>query len=184
MAIRVVTFDLDNTLWDVDQVIRRAEAQLRAWLADRVPEYEDFDRDSMMAIRKELIAESASIAHDLSALRTQVMFEVIKRCGYDEPAARRYATDAFEVFIHARHDVEYFADALEVLRQLSKRYQLGALTNGNADFQRLGLDKYFSFGFSSADVGASKPDPAMFQATLAHTQSEPQHVVHIGDHPV
>ena len=31
--IRFITFDLDNTLWDVGTVIRRAEASMNAWLA-------------------------------------------------------------------------------------------------------------------------------------------------------
>ena len=36
--IAVVTFDLDNTLWDVDAVIRNAERVTRQWFDARVPE--------------------------------------------------------------------------------------------------------------------------------------------------
>ena len=36
--VKLITFDLDNTLWDVDSVIRKAESSLRAWLLDEVPE--------------------------------------------------------------------------------------------------------------------------------------------------
>ena len=38
MTIRLVTFDLDNTLWDVDTVIHRAEKETRNWIQPRVPE--------------------------------------------------------------------------------------------------------------------------------------------------
>ena len=36
--IRLITFDLDNTLWDVGQVIRHAETQMQAWLDEVVPD--------------------------------------------------------------------------------------------------------------------------------------------------
>ncbi|MFG5407658.1 hypothetical protein ABXN37_05510 [Piscinibacter sakaiensis] len=34
---RAITLDLDDTLWPVRPVIRRAEAALRAWLARHAP---------------------------------------------------------------------------------------------------------------------------------------------------
>ena len=52
---------------------------------------------------------------------------------------------------------------------LARRHRLGALTNGNADIARLGLDRFFRFAFSAADVGAAKPAPEMFRAALLHT---------------
>jgi FMN phosphatase YigB (HAD superfamily) len=61
---------------------------------------------------------------------------------------------------------------------------LGALTNGNADFQKLKLDSYFSFGYSAASVGAGKPEPDMFHAALAHTGANPDETVHVGDNLV
>ena len=60
---------------------------------------------------------------------------------------------------------------------------LGALTT-HADFQRLGLDRFFSFGYCAADVGARKPHPAMFEQALAHAGVAPHEAVHVGDHPV
>ena len=36
--IKLVTFDLDNTLWDVMKTIVRAEKMLRAWLSENTPD--------------------------------------------------------------------------------------------------------------------------------------------------
>ena len=59
-----------------------------------------------------------------------------------------------------------------------------SLTNGNADFRRLGLDRFFAFGFCAADVGASKPHTAMFEQALAKAGVAPHEAVHVGDHAV
>ena len=36
-SIDLVTFDLDNTLWDVTQTIMAAEKLLHSWMADHTP---------------------------------------------------------------------------------------------------------------------------------------------------
>ena len=37
MSLRLITFDLDDTLWDVAPVMHGAEASLRDWLAVQAP---------------------------------------------------------------------------------------------------------------------------------------------------
>ena len=181
--VRVVTFDLDNTLWDVGEVMRRAEQQMRSWLDIEAPEYsEQFDQEAIFLLRKQIVAADPALRHDLSALREEVLFQAISHCGYAPTAARVLAKNAFLRFFEARHDVVYFNGALEVLETLAAHYQLGALTNGNANVEKLGLDRYFSFAFSSADLGASKPAPEMFRAALDHCGAQPRQGIHIGDH--
>jgi len=182
-AIKLVTFDLDNTLWDVDTVVRRAEHRMRAWLDERVPAFtERFPPDALAEIRGAVLATEPGLRHNLSRLREAVLFAAIGRCGYGEREARSLAADAFQVFYDARHEVVYFPGALETLEVLAGRYRLAALTNGNADFTRLSLDRYFSFGFSAADVGVGKPAPDMFQAALEKAGAAPAASIHVGDH--
>jgi HAD superfamily hydrolase (TIGR01549 family) len=183
--LKVITFDLDNTLWDVERVIVKAERLMRAWLAEQVPEYaERFSPEAIFELRTDVVARAPELKHDLSKLREQVLFEAIQRCGYEQSQARQHAQHAFGLFYEARHDVEFFDGALEALAELADQYVLGALTNGNADFQKLKLDDYFSFGYSSASVGASKPQPHMFHAALEHTGASAAETVHVGDNLV
>lgn len=182
--IRLVTFDLDNTLWSVDGVIRRAEARLRAWLATRVPEYGALTGDELGAIRDGVVAANPGIVHDISRLRETVLRTTFEQCGYAPSSAAQLAADAFAEFLDWRHRVEFFPDALEVLDRLVPNYTLAALTNGNANFERLGLARYFSFGYCAADVGASKPHVAMFERAIAHAGVAPAEAVHVGDHEV
>lgn len=183
--IKVITFDLDDTLWDVRGVLRRAERRLTAWLEDRAPAAAALYRDEqdVLAMRQELIASQPQLAHDISRLREEILFVLLRRAGYPGADARRLAASAFAVFLEARHDIEFFDGALNALCALSRRYTLGSLTNGNADPSRLKLDRYLSFSFCAADVGASKPAPDLFRKALEHNGVGPGEAVHVGDHP-
>ena len=182
--IRLVTFDLDNTLWSVDTVIRRAEANMNAWLRERAPEYGQLDDAQLVASRNAVVDADPGVVHDISRLRELVLRDAIGHCGYPPAVAAELAAGAFAEFLDWRHRIEFFPDALDVLQELAARYTLAALTNGNADFQRLGLDRFFAFGYCAADVGASKPHPAMFARALARAGVAPAEAVHVGDHPV
>lgn len=72
--------------------------------------------------------------------------------------------------------------ALDALSDVRK----GVLTNGDPDQQRgklraLGLAGHFEAVVVSADVGASKPDPAIFRAACAAVRLAPASCVHVGD---
>ena len=179
--IRLVTFDLDNTLWSIDGVIERAEAKTGEWLAEQAPKYAELDAEQRRAIRDRVVKANPDVRHDLSRLRELVLRESLAACGYAPAEAAQLAAGAFAEFLDWRHRVEFFDGALAMLEKLSSTYVLAALTNGNADFQRLGLQRYFSFGYCAADVGASKPHPAMFNRAIAHADIAAKDAVHVGD---
>lgn len=183
--IQVITFDLDNTLWDVDTVIRHADAEMRAWLNQHVPEYAQVLKvEKMQQLRASILAETPAIAHDVSAMRKVFLERAIVSCGYQPAEARALALQAFDVFYEARQQVVFFNGALETLATLAAEFRLGALTNGNANIEIIGLDQYFSFAFSSADVGISKPAPDMFHAALRHCRIDAHEAIHVGDNLV
>lgn len=77
-----------------------------------------------------------------------------------------------------------YADVLPALYGLRERYVLGALTNGNADLEQLGLAPLFEFAISAADVGAPKPEPHMFREAARQMGTTPGRLVHVGDDPL
>ena len=182
--IRLVTFDLDNTLWSIDGVIERAEAKTGEWLAERAPKYAGLGGDRRRAIRDQVVKANPDVRHDLSRLRELVLSETLKACGYVAAEAEQLAAGAFAEFLNWRHRVEFFNGALAVLEALSSTYTLAALTNGNADFRRLGLQRFFSFGYCAADVGVSKPNTAMFDRAIAHADVGADEAVHVGDNAI
>lgn len=183
--IRLITFDLDNTLWDVGLVIRHAESVMNAWLDERVPEYRlRLDSSAVLALRETVVRERPELGHDVSALREEILYRGMRQLGMSEAAARAEAAAAFASFFEARQQVVFFEAALESLAELSRDYPLAALTNGNADVARIGLDRYFRFALSAADVRASKPAPDIFHAALDTAGVRPDEAIHVGDNLV
>ncbi len=179
----LITFDLDNTLWDVDSVIVAAEQSMRAWLREHVPKVVDlYNSTGLTEIRAQVLTNNPELKYNLSALRVLITQRAIESCGYDSASAERLSRKAFDVFMDGRHRVNYFDDALTTLATLSSSYTLAALSNGNADITRLGLDRFFSFAYSAADVGRGKPHPDMFLAALERAGAKPDGAIHIGDH--
>ena len=182
--IRLVTFDLDNTLWPLTGVIERATVATDDWLASRVPAYRKLSRDEAAALHAAVVADEPALEHDITALRTAMLRRTLERRGEAPNRADALAQDAVAEFLRWRHRVELFPDALPALAKLKATYMLAALTNGNADYRRLGLAPHFAFGYCAADVGARKPHPAMFQRALAHAGVAAAEAVHVGDHLV
>lgn len=184
MTIELVTFDLDDTLWHTAPVIQSAEIVLREWLAEHAPRLGFFAPERLHEIRQRLVTADSSLVHRISHLRRRVLFTALQEAGYAPAQAEALANDAFEAFLHARHQVAFFPDAAATLETLAQRYTLGALTNGNADVRRLGVADYFSFALCAEDVGVGKPDPRPFEEALRRGRSQASRAVHVGDNPL
>lgn len=180
--ITLITLDLDNTLWDVDRIILRAEREMLDWLRSNAPtSLEHYHPEHLPDIRSTVSQRHGDKLHDLTFMRIEVLAEVMQRAGYDPGTSRELANRAFEVFFAGRNRVEFFPGALQMLRGLSGRYKIIALTNGNADITRAGLADYLSGAVSAADIGKSKPSAEMFLAPLESLNVRPEQAIHIGD---
>lgn len=184
MSIELITFDLDDTLWDTAPVIVSAEAVLRDWLARHAPKLGGVEVEHLFAIRQRLVDAEPGLKHRISALRRLVLLHALREAGYPEAEAVPLAEKSFEVFLHARHQIEVFPEVLPALDQLGQRYTLGVVTNGNADVRRLGLADRFGFALCAEDLGIGKPDPALFNEALKRAGGvAASAAVHVGDHP-
>lgn len=184
MTLKLITFDLDNTLWPVDDVLHRAEQAAQAWLVERHPDVAAAnDWQSLLQRRKQLVLENPDYLHNLTALRKAALRDMFKEAGFTESEAMREAQRAFDVFHQARNQVTLFPNAREVLEQLAGRYLLGALTNGNANLDMIGLGDLFAFQHSSESIGRRKPAPDMFAAALRSAGVPAAQALHLGDHP-
>jgi len=181
--IRLVTFDLDDTLWDVAPVIVQAERALQEWLEQRAPALAE--RYSMMDLKQlmaDLVAAEPALAHQISHLRILALEQALQHSGHDRAEAVELARAGFAVFLQARHRVRYFEHVRETLERLSRHYIIGAITNGNADIRRLTLAPYFDFALAAEQLQASKPAPDLFLAALERAGTDPSAAVHVGDH--
>ena len=183
MSIKLITFDLDDTLWDTAPVIVSAEAILRDWLSEHAPRLGAVPVEHLFEIRKRLVEAEPDLKHRISALRRRVLFQALQEAGYAQTDAGDLADKSFEVFLHARHQIEIFPEVQPALELLRQHYTLGVVTNGNADVRRLGLADFFRFALCAEDMGVGKPDPRPFQEAMRLGDATPSNSVHIGDHP-
>ncbi|WP_121234848.1 HAD family hydrolase, partial [Pseudomonas aeruginosa] len=165
-SLRLITFDLDDTLWDVAPVMNNAEALLREWLASNAARLGPVPIEHLWAIRTRLLDREPMLRHRLSELRRRILFHALLDAGYPQAEAESLAEAGFQVFLEARHRVTLFPEVHPTLEILADRFTLGVLTNGNADVRRLGLADYFRFALCAEELGVGKPDPTPFREAL------------------
>ena len=178
--VRAVAFDLDNTLWDVEPVLARAEVRMLEWLHQHCPRIpEQVSLEDMRAAREELARSEPHNAHDVTYLRLTALERHARECGYQEDIAAR----AFEVFLAARCEVEILPDVRPGLARLERQFTLASLSNGNADLGRIGLDCAFAVSLNARQIGAGKPDRRCFERLASELELATQSIVYVGDDP-
>ena len=135
-VIKVLSFDLDDTLWPCFPTIDRAEKLLYQWLSDQVPVItQHYDILQLHDKRRSLLKSHSDLAHDLTKLRIK-SFEMLA----DEfELAADWIKPAFKIFYEARQQVVLFDDVTPVLDELNKDFTLVSLTNGNASTVETGV---------------------------------------------
>jgi putative hydrolase of the HAD superfamily len=179
-VLKVLCFDLDDTFWDIRQVLERAEQRVARFLGERYPRLARHSRADLMAARMTLAREAPGRAHDLTWLRTETLRRLAVEDGYpDEVGA-----EAFEVFIAARNEVDLFPDVRPALERLATRYRLATFSNGNADLGRIGLAPLFAASLNAERVGVAKPHPEAFAAVARELACAPAEMLYVGDDPL
>ena len=180
--INLITFDLDDTLWDVRPALIKAEQAQNVWLQQHYPRaIENRDSHDLNQRKKDLIKQQPHLIHHISRFRQIFLEQLLLDAGVPPDEACDAAMQAFRAFIARRNDVELFKHAESVLEELNQDYTLAAITNGNADVSQTPLAAFFSFALKAEDVGAAKPAPDLFLAAMAQANSSPEQIVHVGD---
>jgi FMN phosphatase YigB (HAD superfamily) len=177
--IKAVSLDLDDTLWPVWPAIERAELALENWLSRHAPMTAAIFSNPLVRqdIREHVIRTRPELRHSLSSIRR----EAIRLALYRANENPLLAEPAYDVFFAERNNVTLFDDALLALEFLSARFPVIALSNGNADIRRIGIDHYFRASISAQEFGVGKPDPRIFHAAAGAVEVQPEEVLHVGD---
>ncbi len=183
--LRALTFDLDDTLWPVDDVLAAAEETLHDYLRSAYPAVAArFGPEDSRRLRRELAAGNPELTRNASTLRRATMREMAHRCGLAGRDAERFVERTFEVFLEARQaGVAPYPEVLPALARLAERFQIGIITNGNADIHRTELGPYVGFVVRGVDLDIPKPEPAIFTYACRCAGVAPGEVLHVGDDP-
>lgn len=176
--IKVLSFDLDDTLWDCAPVIVKAEQELFAWMQEHTPNVIDDEGGWALPQRRaEIVQSHPEIACDMTLLRHKMIEVSLTQAGYP----KALADDGFDVFYRARSKVILYEGTEQVLDALGRRYKLAVITNGNADLSLIGLADKFAHIQRASIHNAPKPEAQMFDACLQEFGITANQLAHIGD---
>lgn len=184
LLIKVVFFDLDETLYDYGSVRKTANQRV----AELVEKLGIISSDVFIRTLRRITKEFYEKYQGLPALfdRKTRFREVFKALNIDvsEEIVTRLA-DEYWNFVYQR--IKPYPDVVPVLEFLKKRgYRLGIISDGLIDVQlnrirALKLEKYFDMFTFSEEVGKNKPALEIFQLALRKANCSPSEAVMVGD---
>lgn len=179
--MKVISFDLDDTLWPCMPTIHRAEKSTYDWLQTHYPRItEHYSEKKLFQFRREFMHSTEDYKIDLSLMRRDMLAHLAKEFDY-EPETM--AQQGFELFYRLRHDVEFYDDVFPVLDQLKGNYKLGSISNGNASAGLTALNDYFDYFINAADVMVRKPGRKIFDTFCENLKIGPEQCLYVGDDP-
>lgn len=179
--IKAITFDLDDTLYDNYPVIRKTTEASHAALQAFHPALRAITPEDVAASRSQLRASEPEIYHDVSEWRRRSVEHVMCQAGLTPSEAAAGATQVMDVFHQWRSQVDMPAETHDTLNALAKKVPLVAITNGNAQPEKLGLAHYFQFSLRAGPDGRAKPWLDMYQLAAQRLNIAPEHILHVGD---
>ena len=181
--IKVISFDLDDTLWNGTEVIIKAEQAAEQWIATHAKEVAQSLSQKDMRNRKiHFIKNNPHLLNQISQARQLFLEHLFSEFNYENP--KKMAQDCFSEFYNARQQVRLFEGVTDALAKLKEHVRLIAITNGNANIELVGLKDHFEFCLNAEDYVKPKPHADIFIDALEKTQIKAHECLHVGDHPV
>jgi len=176
-VIGVVSFDLDETLWEFMPMMDGALGATVDELAARHPECSGITVQELHRVRGEVADEMEGTYEEL---RMESFRRVLATRGVHDPGLPRWMVDTW---MAARlHSVQLHDDVEPELDELARRgYRLGAITNGNFPLDRHGLAERMAFIVHAEHAGNLKPAPEPFELALQLSGGDARRWVHVGD---
>ena len=102
--IKLITLDLDDTLWPNKKVIVDAENAWLNFILAKFPNLvEEFSEESLSRVRVDLVEADPSLKNDLTKFRKEVIKETLLRSGVDSVDAIYYSNESFNEFFKIRN---------------------------------------------------------------------------------
>jgi len=180
-AVRAISFDLDDTLYDNRPVIEHAEQWMVAHMRDRYLETAMYDRSWWHRLKLELQRQQPALVDDVSLCRRVLLQRGLMEGGMAEAMARQEAESVFAQFLEVRSQIAVPDTTRRILSELAQKYPLVVITNGNVLLERLGLEGQFQHVLKAGGGFRMKPAPDLFTDMARRLQLAPQQILHVGD---
>lgn len=198
--IRVVSFDLDNTLWKTSATINAANEALAAFLEGKgvVP------KERVEKIMGKLFSNDKSryCPIDTESFTTPILLSLLRKeaiqhllenqAGYSLENAVALSREAFDVWVQARHEsiasnlapevVETLTFISKIKTQIGNPVKICAITDGNANPAMVTcLANFFDLVVNAEQVGVAKPDKRIYLQAAREILPDAQFADLLGD---
>ncbi len=187
--VKAMTFDLDDTLYDNEPIIRHAESTLQAHIAKHHSKAAQLSSKDWTALKRAAITKDNRLASDMGQLRRVVLSAALAGTPAeklatnlpDDKALNDDVEACFNCFYDARSDFELSPQVHSSLKEVSNHIPLIGITNGNVNTHKIGIDDYFQTIFHASVTRPMKPAKAMFDEAALYLNVAPGHILHVGD---
>lgn len=179
--IQAITFDLDDTLYENTSVIVKAEQSLIELMHNQYPATRKVDNSFWRSQQKAHILSKPLLKNDMGELRRLSLESGFKALGLSGNELKTATNRCFEHFYFQRSNFKLNRNIHSLLRILSDKLPLVAITNGNVDIKQIGLEGYFTACFKASVKLPMKPNIAMFDAAQAQLNIPHGNILHVGD---
>ena len=181
-SITTLSFDLDDTLYYNEEVIQLAEQAQFDAVCQHVPEAKLEGIQYWIDLKWQVLKQNPDLCHDVTQWRTMVISTGLENFGVKGDKNRVLTQKVFDVFYLARSNFKVPQQTFDVLTQLKQKFRLIAVTNGNADFERIGLAPYFEGYYRAGERGTRmKPFADLLELATNDFNIELSSILHIGD---
>ena len=178
--VKVLSFDLDDTLYNNHPIIKAA-VQAQIDYLNALPDWQAQGRHYWQHCRELAVKRSPALVDNVTQWRKDTLQLGLAKLGYQGAQLEQHVSGAYQAFADARSNIVVSDEVLSLLAQLAKKYQLIAITNGNVEVERFNLNGVFDLVLQAGLHGKAKPHPTMFDQACEQLNIEPKHILHIGD---
>jgi len=191
--IKAISFDLDDTLYSNKPVMQVIGEKMIAYFShlpilqkSMSDQHKLLDAHFWSHFCHQALLKEPDLAHDVVKVRLVSYQLGFMSLGLADDIAQEQAQAALNYFIELRSDFTVPEQSKKFLANLSEKYPLIAISNGNVDTKALGLSQYFQHIYHAGwqvDGRLLKQKPAsdMFTVACQQLAIKPSELLHVGD---
>jgi putative hydrolase of the HAD superfamily len=176
VPIKAVLFDLDDTLYDREDLVRKVVTD----------QYDAFQHELRSVPKDDFVRRVLALDDNGYADKRALYETVVGEYGFTPALIDRLVENFWTSYDDKRelpHDTRL---TLETLRQ--NGIKLGVITNGGTECQQrkldsLGISSWFDVILISETEGVRKPDAEIFHRALVRCGVDASEAIFVGDHP-
>jgi HAD superfamily hydrolase (TIGR01549 family) len=178
--VKVLSFDLDDTLYDNRPIIKQAVKAMLDYLSE-IPQWQAQGKDYWRDCRRATLELDETLEGDVTRWRHVALRYGFSELGFNEPDIAHHVEAAYHAFATARSQITVSDEVIALLHALKQKYTLIAITNGNVEVEKFNLNGIFELVLMAGRDGLAKPEPALFSNACQQLNVMPKQILHIGD---